>query len=70
MRLQHFKVSRMAGGLHLQCASLTELAVHVQGDVVEELPQDTVAEAVVVQVHLRIAKLHSRQLLVAVSPPS
>ena len=58
----------MAGALHLQCPSLTELAVHVQGDVMEELPQHTVAEAVVVQVHLHIAKVHSRQILVSVSP--
>ena len=57
----------MAGALHLQCASLTELAVHVQGDVMEELPQHTVAEAVVVQVHLRITMLRPRQLLVSVS---
>lgn len=51
----------MAGGLHLQCASLTEFAVHVQGNVMEELPQHTVAEAVVVEVHLHIARVHSRQ---------
>ena len=43
---------------HLQCASFTKLAVHVQGNIVEELPQHTVAEAIVVQVHLHMAKVH------------
>ena len=38
--------------LELQRACLAELAVHVEGHIVEELPQHTVAEAIVVQVHL------------------
>lgn len=35
----------------LQSARLAELAVHVERHIVEELPEDAVAEAVVMQVH-------------------
>ena len=43
----------MSFPLQVECAGVTQLAFQVQGNVVEELPQHTVAEAIVVQVHLQ-----------------
>ena len=37
---------------------LTEFAVHVERDVVEQLPEDTVAKPVVVQVHSALVQVH------------
>ena len=38
--------------LQIQGAGVAQLAFQVEGDIVEQLPQHTVAEAIVMQVHL------------------
>ena len=44
--------------LEVECTSVAQLAFKVERNVVEQLPQYTVAEAIVVQIHLQIpAKL-------------
>ena len=39
--------------LQIQCARVTQLALKVQGNVVEQLPQHAVAEAIVMQINLK-----------------
>jgi len=39
--------------LEVECAGVAQLALQVEGDVVEQLPQHAVAEAIVVQIHLQ-----------------
>lgn len=52
--LSKFAVGFLMGfPLQVECAGVTQLAFQVQRNVVEELPQHTVAEAIVVQVHLQ-----------------
>ena len=46
--------------LQVEGAGVTQLALQIQWNVVEELPQNTVAEAIVVQVHLQQPASQSR----------
>ena len=39
--------------LEVEGASVAQFALQIEGDVVEQLPQHAVAEAIVVQIHLQ-----------------
>ena len=47
----------MSFPLEVEGTSVAQLALQVEGDVVEQLPQHTVAEAIVVKIHLDMQSL-------------